>query len=94
MNNAGAVPSGPIEDVSDAEWRAGFDLKVFATVSLTREIYVAMKARRAGVIVNVIGNCGERPDPEIIVGTLANTGLMGFTRALGAASPTFGVRVL
>ncbi len=94
VNNAGAVPSGPIEDVSDAEWRAGFDLKVFATVSLTREIYVAMKARRAGVIVNVIGNCGERPDPEIIVGTLANTGLMGFTRALGAASPTFGVRVL
>lgn len=94
VNNAGAVPTGPIEEVSDDAWRDGFDLKVFATVSLTRELYVAMKQRRSGVIVNVIGNCGERPDPEIIVGTLANTGLMGFTRALGAASPAFGVRVL
>ncbi len=94
INNAGALPSGPIEEVNDALWRAGFDLKVFATVNLTREIYLAMKERRSGVIVNVIGNCGERPDPEIILATLANTGLMGFTRALGGVSPRHGVRVV
>jgi len=94
VNNAGAVPTGPIERVTDAEWRSGFDLKVFATVSLTREIYMAMCARRRGVVVNIIGNCGERPDPEIIIGTIANTGLMGFTRALGAESPNHGVRIV
>jgi NAD(P)-dependent dehydrogenase (short-subunit alcohol dehydrogenase family) len=94
VNNAGAVPTGPLEDMTDAKWREGFDLKVHATVNLTREIYLGMKARRSGVIVNVIGNCGERPDPEIIIGTIANAGLMGFTRALGAASPAFGVRVV
>jgi NAD(P)-dependent dehydrogenase (short-subunit alcohol dehydrogenase family) len=53
-----------------------------------------MCARGAGVVVNVIGNCGERPDPEIIVATICNTGLMGFTRALGAESPRHGVRVV
>lgn len=94
VNNAGATPTGPIEQVTDADWREGLDLKVIATVNLTREIYLAMCARRRGVIVNVIGNCGERPDPEIIIGTIANTGLMGFTRALGAVSPDQGVRVL
>ncbi len=94
VNNAGAVPGGPIEDVTDAHWREGFDLKVFATVNLTREVYLAMKERRHGVIINVIGNCGERPDPEIIIGTIANAGLMAFTRALGATSPDHGVRVL
>ncbi len=94
VNNAGATPTGPIEQVTDADWREGLDLKVIATVNLTREIYLAMRARRRGVIVNVIGNCGERPDPEIIIGTIANTGLMGFTRALGAVSPDHGVRVL
>ena len=94
VNNAGATPTGPIESVTDADWREGLDLKVIATVNLTRELYMAMCARRSGVIVNVIGNCGERPDPEIIIGTIANTGLMGFTRALGAVSPDHGVRVL
>lgn len=94
VNNAGATPSGPIEEATDARWREGFDLKVFATVNLTRALYLAMKQRRSGVIINIIGNCGERPDPEIIIATIANAGLMAFTKALGAASPNHGVRVL
>ncbi len=94
INNAGAVPTGPIEDATDARWREGFDLKVFATVNLTRQLYAAMKDRRGGVVINVIGNCGERPDPEIIIATIANAGLMAFTRALGSVSPDHGVRVL
>ena len=94
VNNAGAVPTGPIEEATDAKWREGFDLKVFATVNLTRQLYAEMKQRRSGVVINVIGNCGERPDPEIIIATIANAGLMAFTRALGSVSPDHGVRVL
>ncbi len=94
INNAGGVPCGPIEEATDDKWRLGFDLKIFATVNLTREVYLQMKARGDGVIINVIGNCGERPDPEIIIATIANTGLMGFTRALGAASVKHGIRVV
>lgn len=94
VNNAGATPTGPIETVDDAAWREGLDLKVIATVNLTREIYMAMAERGRGVIVNVIGNCGERPDSEIIIATICNTGLMGFTRALGSVSPDKGVRVV
>lgn len=94
VNNAGAMPPGPIEQLSDADWRRGFDLKIHATVALTREFYIKMKERRDGVIVNVIGNCGERHDSEIIIATIANTGLMGFTRALGSVSPDHNVRVV
>jgi len=94
VNNAGATPTGPIESVTEAQWREGLELKVLSTVLLTGAIYRSMCARGSGVIVNVIGNCGERPDPEIIIATICNTGLMGFTRALGAASPTYGVRVV
>jgi len=94
VNNAGATPTGPIEAATEADWREGLELKVIATVMLTRTLYQAMCARRRGVIINVIGNCGERPDPDIIVATVTNTGMMGFTQALGAASPAHGVRVL
>jgi len=94
INNAGATPTGPIEQTTEAQWREGLELKVLATVMLTKEMYRRMCARRSGVIINVIGNCGERPDPEIIIGTITNSGLMAFTRALGAVSPDHGVRVL
>jgi NAD(P)-dependent dehydrogenase (short-subunit alcohol dehydrogenase family) len=94
INNAGATPTGPIEEATEAKWREGLELKVIATVLLTRAMYRAMCARGNGTIVNVIGNCGERPDPEIIIGTITNSGLMGFTKALGAASPRYGVRVV
>ena len=94
INNAGATPTGPIEEATEEKWREGLELKVIATALLTREIYAHMKKRRSGVIINVIGNCGERPDPEIIIATITNAGLMAFTRALGAVSPNHGVRVL
>jgi NAD(P)-dependent dehydrogenase (short-subunit alcohol dehydrogenase family) len=94
VNNAGATPTGPLERVHDSDWRDGLELKVIATVNLTRELYLPMCSRGRGVIINVIGNCGERPDPEIIIATIANTGLMGFTRALGSVSPNHGVRVV
>ena len=94
INNAGATPTGPIEEATEEKWREGLELKVIATALLTRAIYAHMCKRKSGVIINVIGNCGERPDPEIIIATITNAGLMAFTRALGAVSPNHGVRVL
>ena len=94
INNAGATPTGPIELVGIEEWREGLELKVIATVDLTKKFYEKMCKRKKGVIINVIGNCGERPDPEIIVATVTNSGMMNFTRALGSVSVNHGVRVL
>jgi NAD(P)-dependent dehydrogenase (short-subunit alcohol dehydrogenase family) len=53
-----------------------------------------MKQRRRGVIVNVMGAAGERPFANYIAGSMGNLSLMGFTQALGAESPQFGVRVV
>src|ERR1700691_2609940 len=36
VNNAGAIPGGTIYDVDEATWRAGWDLKVYGYVGLTR----------------------------------------------------------
>ena len=53
-----------------------------------------MKARKAGVIVNVIGMAGENPSFEYVCGSTANAGLAAFTKAMGKASAASGVRVL
>ncbi|HET7763468.1 MAG TPA: SDR family oxidoreductase [Burkholderiales bacterium] len=94
INNAGDIPAGPIEEVDDAAWRAGWDLKVFGYVGLTRHYLAKMKAKQRGVIINIIGAAGERPMPAYVAGSMGNASLMSMTLALGAASPEYGVRVL
>ena len=94
INNAGEVPSGPIDALTDADWRRGYDLKLFGYINLSREMYVHMKARRSGVIVNDIGNSGENWDYNYIAGTTGNAALMAFTKALGGVSLDYGVRVV
>ena len=94
INNAGEVPSGPIEALTEADWRRGYDLKLFGYIGLSREMYTHMKARRSGVIVNDIGNSGENWDYNYIAGTTGNAALMAFTRALGGVSLDYGVRVV
>lgn len=94
VNNAGDIPAGTIDDVDDAAWRSGWDLKVFGYIALTRFYFSKMKARKRGVIVNIIGTAGERPMPAYVAGSMGNASLMALTLALGAASPEHGVRVL
>jgi NAD(P)-dependent dehydrogenase (short-subunit alcohol dehydrogenase family) len=94
VNNAGSNPAGALEEIDDATWRASWDLKVFGYINMTRAFYARMKARRYGVIVNVIGTGGERMDANYILGASGNIALMGFTRALGGSSPDHNVRVL
>ena len=94
VNNAGDIPGGTIETLDDAKWRHAWELKVFGFVNLTRELYPRMKARRSGVIVNVIGMAAEQPAFEYVCGATANAGLANFTRAMGKGSREHGVRVV
>jgi NAD(P)-dependent dehydrogenase (short-subunit alcohol dehydrogenase family) len=94
VNNAGSNPGGEIDEISEEVWRSSWDLKVFGYVNVTRAVYSAWKPRRSGVIINIIGNSGERMDSRYILGSSGNLALMGLTRALGARTPDFGIRVV
>jgi NAD(P)-dependent dehydrogenase (short-subunit alcohol dehydrogenase family) len=94
VNNAGAIPQGTLTGLDEKVWRDSWDLKVFGYLNLSRAIYAAMCERKRGVIVNIIGGAGERPSAGYIAGSIANAGLMAFSRALGAESPNHGVRVI
>lgn len=94
INNAGDIPAGPIDQLTDADWRRGFELKVFGYITLARELFIRMKERRSGVIINDIGNSGENWDANYIAGSTGNAALMSFTKALGGSSLDHGVRVV
>ncbi|MEK7437091.1 MAG: short-chain dehydrogenase/reductase [Pseudomonadota bacterium] len=94
VNNAGAIPGGDLQTVDEDSWRRAWDLKVFGYINLTRAVYARMQAKRSGVIVNVLGNAGEKLNAAYIAGSTANAGLMAFTRTLGGVAPADGIRVL
>ncbi|HLK25855.1 MAG TPA: SDR family oxidoreductase [Caulobacteraceae bacterium] len=94
VNNAGDIPAGTLERVDEATWRHAWELKVFGCINLTRAILARMKARRRGVIINIIGAAGERFDAGYIAGAAGNAALMTFTRAVGGRSVDEGVRVV
>lgn len=53
VNNAGRGLLGAIEEVSDDEVRAVFDVNVFGLLAVTRAVLPTMRAQRSGLIVNL-----------------------------------------
>ncbi len=94
VNNAGAVPGGTLDGVTEKEWRAAWDLKVFGYINLCRLVMPQMIERESGVIVNIIGTAADKPSPDYIAGAAGNSALVGFTKALGSTSMKSGVRVV
>ena len=94
VNNAGAIPGGNLDAVDDEKLRRGWELKLFGYVNICRMLMPRLIAQQRGVIVNVIGSAGLRPQESYIAGGIANAGLMAMTQALGAKSLRDGVRVV
>lgn len=94
VNNAADSTPGPLDKLTDQDWRNSLDMKIFSYVTLTREMYKHMKQRGHGVIVNDIGNSGENWDANYIVGTTGNAAMMAFTRGVGGCSLDDGIRVV
>lgn len=77
VNNAGVAAAKPFEAVSDADWQADLDLKLFAAIRLTRLALPGMKQRRWGRVINVLNTHAKAPAP--------NTSPTSVTRAAGMA---------
>jgi 3-oxoacyl-[acyl-carrier protein] reductase len=61
VNNAGTSWARSLEDLTDDEWRAMYDLHVLAPMRLMRSAAPRMAARGGGRIVNVSSSAGKRP---------------------------------
>lgn len=77
VNNAGSSARGPFVDITDEDWQADIDLKLFAAIRLTRLAFPKMKERKWGRIINIL-NTGAKAPPA----TGAPTAV---TRAAGLA---------
>lgn len=93
VNNAGAIPGGSLFEIKLDRWLEVWQLKVFGYIHLTQLYLEAMKQRGAGVIVNIIGMAGQEPRWDYVCGAMGNAALIAMTRAAGAKSVDWNVRV-
>ncbi|MBL8117759.1 MAG: SDR family NAD(P)-dependent oxidoreductase [Anaerolineae bacterium] len=63
VNNSGHGMLGAIEEVSDAEARALFDVNVFGVLNVLRAALPVMRAQRSGFVINMSSQGGVRSFP-------------------------------
>lgn len=53
VNNAGRAHPGTFETLSDEDWRADLDVKLFSMIRCSREVLPHLRARGGGRIINI-----------------------------------------
>jgi 3-oxoacyl-[acyl-carrier protein] reductase len=82
VNNAGAIRGGDFLGTPPEQWADDWRLKLLGYIRMVQAVFPAMRARRWGRIVNVIGAAARNPTPDYMAGGIANAGLINWTRAL------------
>ena len=94
VNNAGRTQVGAVEETTDAELRALFELHFFAPVALLRAILPRMRAQGAGAIVQMSSVGGQTTAPGFGAYCATKFALEGLTQALADEVAPFGIRTL
>ncbi|GAA2157639.1 SDR family NAD(P)-dependent oxidoreductase [Kitasatospora kazusensis] len=95
VNNAGYANSGPIEEMSDKDFREQFEANFFGVVNVTRAALPVLRAQRSGVFVqfsSLGGRVGGTPGMGAYQG--AKFAVEGFSEVLAAETAPFGVKVV
>jgi 3-oxoacyl-[acyl-carrier protein] reductase len=92
VNNAGATKRGDFRELTDADWKEGFELKFFAHVRLAREAWPLLKASK-GSLVTIAGIGGKEPEAEFGIGSSVNAACVAWTKALADVGKKEGVQV-
>ena len=93
VNNAGTSSSVALEELTDAEWYAQFELNVMASMRLMRAAAPLMAQRGWGRIVNVSSSSGKRPGQRNVAYSVAKAAQLSLSRAFADAYARDGVLV-
>lgn len=82
VNNAGREASFPFNDVSDGDWQADLDLKLFAAIRAIRAAVPHLKASGAGRIVNITHVGAKQPRARSVPTSVSRAAGIALTKAL------------
>lgn len=93
VNNAGIMPSSPLEKMSDAEWDSVLATNLSGPFFCSRAAIPGMLARGSGSIVMISSRLGQVGWPELAHYSASKSGLLGLTKSMAREFGSKGIRV-
>src|SRR5206468_747870 len=93
VNNAGRATPGTFQSLSDEDWQADIDVKLFSMIRCTREVLPHLRARGGGRIVNINAVLGKYPHPDFFATSANRAACLSFTKALSMELASDGILV-
>ncbi|TSD66384.1 SDR family NAD(P)-dependent oxidoreductase [Inquilinus sp. KBS0705] len=93
INNAGYGIGGSIEELTDRETRDNFDINVFGTLNVIRNVMPYMRKQQSGHIINISSIAGIAPGIGWAVYAATKFSIVGLTEVLAEDVKEFGVKV-
>ncbi|KAM9971357.1 hypothetical protein ACTFIW_011334 [Dictyostelium discoideum] len=94
INNAGYSQLGNVEETSDKEARAIFDVNYFAVLNIVRSTIPHLRKQRSGLILNISSILGHRPRGKTSSYSASKYAVTGLTLSLQQELAPFNVKVL
>ncbi|HEY1798246.1 MAG TPA: SDR family oxidoreductase [Stellaceae bacterium] len=93
VNNAGQSTRGPSETITDEQWQADLDLKLFAQVRFCRILMPQMKSRKWGRIISVLNIGAKAPGADSAPTSVSRAAQMALTKAMSMEGAPHNVLV-
>ena len=93
VNNAGRAHPGTFETLTDEDWQADLDVKLFSMIRCSRAALPHLRARGGGRIVNINAVFGKYPDPAFFATSVNRAACLSFTKALAIELAPDGILV-
>ena len=92
VNNVGYSEIRKLEDVTDEEWQASFEINLMSAVRATRAALPGMRERGSGTIVNVSSTAAKRPSTGMPDYSVLKAALLSFSRLVADLYAKDGIR--
>lgn len=93
VNGAGHGPKGPLLDISDEDWRKGFDVYFLNVARAVRLVAPQMVAQKGGSIVNISTAWVDEPSELFPTSAVARSGLAAYTKLFADTYAADNVRM-
>lgn len=91
INNAGKGSPKPLEELTEEDWRASFELNFMSAVRLSLACVPHMREHGGGRIINISSRVGREPDPYFAPYAAAKAALINVSKSLATAFSGEGI---
>ncbi|MBV9101254.1 MAG: SDR family oxidoreductase [Candidatus Dormibacteraeota bacterium] len=93
VNNAGGAHPGNFETLTDEDWRADLDVKLFSQIRCTREALPHLRRSGAARVININAVYARYPDPSFFATTVNRAACLNLSKALAIELAGDGILV-